>query len=647
MKLRTWGRSIAGIYLAAVGFISTIPGRCSGMAEVPSTLFVAADGRGTLCTEPAPCSLEVAKARVRFLASSMQTDIVVSLSDGLYRLASPLGLTSVDSGNNGHSVIWHAAGQHVVLDGAIRIQNWRVVDRKMNLWSAPVPAETKSLQLFVDGNRAVRARGLGCKSPAQCTYTTTGLKGVDPRLATFRRPQELVAVFAARWRDFHCPVSSSTRTEIMIAQPCWHNTVIDSKNGWSSASPKGRPFKGIEWFENAYELLGTPGQFYLDTHANVIYYVPREGEDLRRADVEMPVAQSLLVMTGTVDAPIHDLTFEGITFAHTTWLSPDTDEGYVSLQAGYLVRGNRESLPDNGEEMVRIATAVTVLGGERISFSRTHFQKLGAGGIALAGGTHNSSVSYSNFYDLSGGAIFIGDIEAYPSDLRLKSADNRIERNTIDYVAREYRDNVGIMGAFNHGLTIDHNTIENLPYTGLSVGWGWNYEGEKATQQSIRITHNKLRNFMLQLYDGGAIYTQAQSPSSEVCANYIDFSGTDHANGIYLDERSRGYAVHDNVIWNISKHRQAEDEHAPDQNRWLSAWSSWSGDLVMTSNWSDDKHLEPHNPGPTKVFSPNSLALSDLPDEAEHVVLNSGADAPEINTGNPCVQDQPIIKGGS
>ncbi len=631
------------MYLSATGLICTIPGHSSRAEAEPSTLFVAPDGRGDLCTERSPCSLEAAKTRVRSLTSSMQADIVVSLNDGLYRLTSPLELTSVDSGNNGHSVIWHATGQHVVFDGAIRIQKWHVVDRKMNLWSAPVPPGTKSLQLFINDSRAVRARGLGCKSPAQCVYTATGMQGVDPQLATFRRPQELVAVFAARWRDFHCPIHSIAGTEITMAQPCWHNTVIDSKNGWSSASPKGRSFKGIEWFENAYELLGTPGQFYLDTHANVVYYVPRPGEDLRRADVEMPIAQSLLTMTGTFEAPIHDLKFEGVTFAHTTWLSPDTNEGYVSLQAGYLVNGNRERLPDNGEGMTRIATAVTVLGGERISFSHDRFQELGAGGIALAGGTHDSLVSYSKFYDLSGGAVFIGDIEAYPAGARLKSSNNRIERNTIDRVAREYRDNVGIMGAFNDGLTIDHNTIENLPYTGLSVGWGWNYEGDKATQHGIRITHNKLRNFMLELYDGGAIYTQAQSPDSEVCANYIDFSGTDHANGIYLDERSRGYAVHNNVIWNISKHAQADDEHAPDQNRWLSAWSSWSGELVMTNNWSDDKHLKPHNPGPTKVFGPNSLALSVLPVEAEHVIANTGADAPEADIDTPCV-DIPGIR---
>ncbi len=234
-------------------------------------------------------------------------------------------------------------------------------------------------------------------------------------------------------------------------------------------------------------------------------------------------------------------------------------------------------------------------------------------------------IADSNFSDLSGGAVFVGDTIAHPADPREKSSDNIVERNTITDIAREYRDNVGIMGAFNDGLVIDHNTIENTPYTGISVGWGWNYEGEAAVQRNIRITRNKLKNFMLDLYDGGAIYTQAQSPGSVVCANYIDFSGTHHANGIYLDERSRYYDVHNNVVWNTNK-----------GDNWLSAWASWSGNLVMTHNWTDDTHLKPHNPGPTKVFGPNFLALKSLPGAARQVIMSAGASAPVIDSDKPC-----------
>lgn len=604
------------------------------------SVFVSPDGKGDSCTRRHPCSLEMAQRRVRGFVREMDGDIVVTLAGGTYRMIGPLVLNSEDSGENGHAVIWRAAKDHpAVLDGAIRVDGWHLADRKMNLWSATVPVGVRSLQMFVNGRRAVRARGLGCKSPEQCRYTPEGLTGVDPSIATFRRPQELVAVISARWRDFHCRLASVRGTTITMAEPCWHNTVIDSKNGWSYASPKGKSFKGVDWFENAYELLGTPGQFYLDSQAGRIYYVPRAGEDMSNADVELPVVQSLLEVTGSLDHPAHDVRFEGIEFAHTTWTGPDSDDGYVSLQAGYLVTGKRERLPDNGEGMMRIPTAVTVLAGERIVFSHDDFHALGAAGIALAGGTRESVVGESTFSDTSGGAVFVGDTVAHPSDLREKSAGNIVRRNVIARAAQEYRDNVGIMGGFNDGLVIDHNTINDVPYTGISVGWGWNYEGDGDAQRNIRITSNRLSNFMLELHDGGAIYTQAQSPGSVVCANYIDFGGTSHGNGIYLDERSRGYGVHNNVVWNVGK-RGSGGELKDDGNRWLSAWASWSGDLVMTHNWTDDMHLKPHNPGPTKVFGPNFLALKDLPVTAKRVIKSAGAGAPAsgaADSSDPCL----------
>lgn len=609
---------------AAFARIGSATSKVDGSRQ--AQLFVAPNGKGDACTRHRPCALQAAQERVRALAPEMKRDISVTLLDGTYRVTGSLVLDARDSGRNGHAVVWQAEHAHgAVLDGAMRVRRWKLVDRKRNLWSAAVPAGTQSLQMFVNGRRAVRARGDGCKSPEQCRYTPEGLTGVDPHLASFRRPQELVAVISARWRDFHCPVASIEGTTVTMAEPCWHNTVIDSKNGWSYASPKGKSFKGVDWFENAYELLGTPGQFYLDRAAGRLYYVPRPGEDMRTADVELPVTKSLLDVSGTLDQPVHDVRFDGIGFAHTTWVGPDTPEGYVSLQAGYLVTGQRDKLPDNGEGMVRIPTAVTVLAGTRVVFANDDFHELGTAGIALAGGTRDSVVEGSVFSDLSGGAVFVGDTTAFPADPRAKSGGNAVERNVIDHVSVEYRDNVGIMGGFNDGLTIDHNTVENLPYTGISVGWGWNYEGSSDTQRNIRITHNRLSNFMLALHDGGAIYTQAQSPGSVVCANYIDFSGTGHANGIYLDERSRGYAVHDNVVWNTGKLSLGQGEKHDDQNRWLSAWASWSADLVMSGNWSDDTHMKPHNPGPTKVFGPNFLALKTLPDAARMIIESSGA----------------------
>jgi hypothetical protein len=54
----------------------------------------------------------------------------------------------------------------------------------------------------------------------------------------------------------------------------------------------------ISYLENAYQLLTQPGQFYLDQSGRYLYYIPRPGQQMATADVELPVQQSLLTLHG-------------------------------------------------------------------------------------------------------------------------------------------------------------------------------------------------------------------------------------------------------------------------------------------------------------------------------------------------------------
>ncbi len=621
-RLSLAGQLVLGRYLLAslIAWGSIMHPAASYSQSGAAQLFVSPQGHSTDCSRLQPCSIEAAKDRARKIAPGLNQDLTIELGPGRYRMRTPLALGPADSGHEGHIIRWQGPDSgHAVLDGGMQIRGWVQVDRKRHLWRASLPRDIYSLQLFINGQRAVRARHPGCAGPAECRYTTSGLTGGGSALHNLRHPEDVVAVFGVRWRDFHCGIQEINGNDIVMRQPCWHNTVVDSvKNGWSNASPKGKPFHGVDWFENAYEFLGTPGQFYIHPREHAIYYTPRLGEDMNAADVELPVTEHLLLIQGSPTGHVHDIEFRNIGFEHAAWNYAEHSDGYVPLQAGYLVTGMRNDLPDNGEGLWRIPAAVEVSGGERIRFVSDRFSALGAAGIALSAGTRDSAIEQSAFHDLSGGAIFVGDTVATPTNPRERSGGILVSRNTITDVAKEYRDNVAIMGAFNDSLTIDHNTICDVPYTGISVGWGWNYEGAGDVQRDTHIRSNRISRFMLTLHDGGAIYTQAQSPGSDVTENDIDFRGSGDGNGIYLDERSRKYEVCGNVVWNIPKKMQ--------EGQWLSAWSSWSGNLKIYDNWSDDPHTTLHNPGPTKEFYNNHLALKVLPPGAKSVIEAAGAD---------------------
>ncbi|WP_181302517.1 hypothetical protein [Rhodanobacter sp. PCA2] len=568
------------------------------------TLHVASDGTDQAdCSATAPCSLQAAQAKVRALRRQGRDDIEAQLGDGIYRLREPLRFDAADSGAPGHPVRWRAApGAQPVLAGSQSVQG----RRDGALWSFVLPPDDEPTSIWMDGRRRWPSRTAACP---HCVVDAKGLAKLPPTMLRQLKVGSL-AVLHARWRDFRCRVIAIGTDRVDLAQPCWRNATLDSRNDWALASPVGKYYGGVDWFENLAGDPVAPGSYTVDATRHVLRYRPLPGEKAGVPAMELPLAEQLLRLEGTRAAPVHDLVFDGIGFAYTAWRKPMSNDGYVSLQAGYLVDGaNRSALPDNGEGMTRIASAVDVEAGRDILFDHDRFEHLAAGGIALAGGTHGAAVTNSRFADLGGGGVFVGDTEAHPADAADKTADIVVADNLIDHVALAYRDNVAIMAGFVNGLEIAHNTVGDLPYSGISVGWGWNYEGDTPVESSIHIVANRIGRVMQQLADGGAIYTQGQSTPGTSCVvrNAIDMRHGREGNGIYLDERTVDFDVERNVVL----------------GSWVSAWAKWSGKLRIVDNWTDTAG-KPHHPGPTKVWAPNFTGLKTLPPAALAVQRASG-----------------------
>jgi hypothetical protein len=556
------------------------------------------------CTASAPCTLAAAQSRARVLRHDGAADIDVVLLDGTYRLLQSLQFSAADSGSPEHPVRWHAAlGAHPVLAGS-RAETGQ---QRGAFWAFPIQSADDLSSVYLDGQRRQPSRTSGC--PA-CKVDAQGLSGIPPATMRLLKVGSMM-VLHARWRDFRCAVTALGTDRVTLAQPCWHNTTLDSHDDWRVASPVGKYYGGVDWFENLTGAPVEPGSFTVDTQQQMLLYRPRVDESLQKAVIEIPVAEQLLRLDGTRDAPVHDLTFSGITFSYTGWRKPLSGDGYVSLQAGYVVDGEgRAALPDNGEGMNRIGAAVQVNAGRNIAFEQDTFTHLAAAGIAFSRGTHEAVVVNSRFFDLGGGAIFAGDTEAHPAHPDDKSSGFVIDNNGIDHVAQTYRDNVAIMAGFVNGIEIAHNTISDLPYSGISVGWGWDYEGEAPVESSIHIVANRIERVMLQLADGGAIYTQGTSTpgTSFIVRNDVDMRQSGVGNGIYLDEHSVNFDVEHNVVL----------------GSWVSAWAPWSGHLRIVFNWTDTS-AKPDKLGPDKIWAPNFTTLRTLPAQARAVQRAAGA----------------------
>ena len=398
--------------------------------------------------------------------------------------------------------------------------------------------------------------------------------------------------------------SSSTTTIINVSQPCAHNGNI--KIGGS------QPLSIPAYVENVYELLGTaddghPGDFYLDAAEGALFYIPREGETANSTVGHLPVVESLIIATG-----VSAVTYSNITFEHATWLHPNT-RGFVDIQGGYTINCEVSDPCGNGGaggpgQAFETPAALQFQQSNHVSFVGCTFQHLGSNGVGFTRGSHNNSVSRCTFVDISASAVAIGTRDNPTNKTTPEKQDlwNTVSDCTISKIAQEYRGHPGLLVGFTRGTTLTHNEIAHVPYSGISVGWGWSafphtYDGLNT------VTNNHIHHHMQVLGDGGAIYTLGAQgnlpflnrssntsvilPPSVQTGNWIHDGGThatavlDHGGigegshgpgGLYTDEGSTNWQLQHNVVQEVLL--------------WLQGCRpgcAWIGPMWYWNNWYD------------------------------------------------------------
>lgn len=280
---------------------------------------------------------------------------------------------------------------------------------------------------------------------------------------------------------------------------------------------------------------------------------------MSRVVVVAPQLESLVRMEGTLDHPVRGVVFAGITFAEATWLQPSRD-GHIDVQAnfttgaanlfsrdGWVVKQHNEYLKSPANVVLRAA--------EGCRFEQCAFTRLGAAGLDIEYGSHDNQVNGCHFFDISGSAIQVGDVQAadhHPDDLRLVVRGNRVTNCRIHDIGTEYEDSVGVFAGYTDGTVIAHNEIHDLPYSAISVGWGWGEEDAGGGAYAVipfryatptpagsnRIERNHIHHAMRRRDDGGAIYLLGNQPGTVIRENYLHDCGPGSPGGIYLDEGS-------------------------------------------------------------------------------------------------------------
>lgn len=660
---------LAGVLaLAATGAVATAAPAAAAPGKT-LTVVVAPDGKaGAPAGDIVVPSLHAAQSVVK--NKGKKQDVRVVLDGGTYELDEPLRFGPKDGGLNGHTVTWTTAeGEAAVLSGGRQVTGWSLHDAERNIWVADVAPGTESRQLYVDGQPAEKTKLLLAadkKDRAHLTWTEQGLTLNDDRfgdLAAIGNHSDLEVVSMGSFTDRISPVASIEGNEITMVQPAWEN------NNFGYDTLKSPYNRGALYLVNAYEFFANADEWYLDSPNGKVYYQAEPGATMDGVDVRLPELETLVEIGGSYDEPVTGLAFEGLEFAHTTWLRPSSEYGYADQQSGAHIVGEynppadylttcQDGCPEFEEtrnEWWQVPAAVQVSAASGIVFDGNRFDQLGSVGLGIGmdANAHAAGVGYgasdiqvlgNTFSDLGGSGIVVGGVQPdahHPSDERMTVRDITIVDNTITRVGQSYRDSAGILSTYVTRAEISHNTLTDLPYDGIDIGWGWGindpggnqyykdaglfeYQPVYETPTTFRDNHvayNLIYDTKNEMHDGGSIYTLSASPGTVIERNYIFDSRETF--GMLIDQGSRYIEVRENVILDSSRYIYVNaDTNGPEIFNTL--------DLQFTSNWwtgGPERYVRfpEYRTFWTGEVELNGVPREEWPAEAQQVMAEAGA----------------------
>jgi hypothetical protein len=511
------------------------------------------DGNSGTLAQPF-LTLERARAAVRAVNQTMGENVVVYLRGGFYPLATAVVFDQNDSGFNGFTVVYRAyPGERPLLSGGRLITGWTSVGG--GVYRANV-GSLRFRQLYVNGNRAIRARQPNAGSYYQVRSWDTGGRRVEvasDEISNWQRLNQVEMIIIGKGVN-----QSNLRIQsFSVSGTGAFVTGLEPERArlFQQGYPPKENFRPY-FFENALEFLDAPGEWYLNTSTNELFYRPRSGEDMASAIVVAPQLEELVRLRGTLSAPIHHVQFRGLNFEYSNWLLPSS-EGFVGDQGCIVftqVLPNDEITSYPGH---RHPAAVHVEAANNIVFERNVFHHLGSSGVNFYMGVQDSQFIGNVVADASACGVAVDlNLEGNPTDTRKISRRNVIKNNYITRTGRDYYQAVGVVVSYTDGSVVEHNELHDMSYSGITVGWGWDDVANAARNNMVR--YNNIYDTNKTMSDGAGIYTLSRQPGTLLAENYVhdlvrtSVQGHFNISGIYLDEGSNFITVRDNVLLNTA-----------------------------------------------------------------------------------------------
>lgn len=526
-------------------------------------------------------------------------EVTIHLAAGTYYIYEPLRLRPEDSGLT-------ISGSQAVISGGMQIKGWR---KQGKLLVADVPdfngRPVDFRQLWVNGRKAVRARDVSeFEQMARIrTYDKKNQVLWVPRKAVEKilRAPYAEMVLHEMWCTSNLRIKSielqGDSAGIRFHQP---EAKLQFEHPWPSPMTPNTGHPSPFYLTNAKDLLDEPGEWYHDIREHKLYYMSRKNETFTNRNemftAIVPVMETLVEVIGSAERPVRNITFKGVAFSHTTWMRP-SEKGHVPLQAGmYLLeayklrpqidRPNNHKL-DNQGWLGRADAAVELRYTEDINFDGCRFEHLGGSGLDYVVACRRGATTNCTFTDIAMNGYVCGSfspegLETHlpyqPTDFREVCSGQQVDNCHFYDVTNEDWGCVAICAGYVSGICIEHNTINNVSYTGISLGWGWNRD--LVCMKDNKVHANLIYDYARHMYDCAGIYTLGNQP---------------------------GTVISENVVRDIAK-----PSYVHDPNHWFYLYTDeGSSNITIRDNWTpEEKYLQNAN-GPGNVWENNGPQVSE------------------------------------
>lgn len=540
----------------------------------------------------------IRKAReMRRLGKS--TEVTINLGAGTYFLYEPLRLRPEDSGLK-------LVGKDAVISGGMKITGWK---KQGKLLVADVPdfngRPVDFRQLWVNGEKAVRARDVSDFEQMNRIRTYDKQNHIlwVPRKAVEKIMKAPYAemVLHEMWCTSNLRIKSITLQGDSAAIR-FHNpeAKLQFEHPWPSPMTPDTKHPSPFYMTNAKELIDEPGEWYHDVREHKLYYAPRTNEKLgirnEKWEAVVPVLETLVEVIGSAERPVRNITIEGVTFSHTTWMRP-SENGHVPLQAGmYLTeayklrpqidRPNNHKL-DNQGWLERADAAVELRYTEDVNFKDCRFEHLGGSGLDYVIACRRGTTTNCTFRDIAMNGYVCGSfspkgLETHlpyqPTDFREVCTQQEVSNCEFYNVTNEDWGCVAICAGYVSGINIEHNTIHDVSYSGISMGWGWNRD--LVCMKDNKVHANLIYNYAQHMYDCAGIYTLGNQP---------------------------GTLISENVVRDIAK-----PSYVHDPNHWFYLYTDeGSSNITLKDNWTPEEKFLKNANGPGNIWENNGPQVSD------------------------------------